>query len=90
MRSISVKIGGKFTRLRGHIICPRSLTTWAKYAIYGGIDKIPQICHGYGYMWSKVGLCGGKWGVQLHIYQTIYNLVVFSSKLVVYILVDHL
>ena len=41
--------------------------------------------------------CGAKWdyvegngGVQLHVYQTIYNLVVFSSKLVVYILVDHL
>jgi hypothetical protein len=34
---------------------------WAKYAIYEGIDKIPQICHGYGYMWSKVDYDGGLW-----------------------------
>jgi len=34
---------------------------WAKYAIYECIDKIPQICHGYGYMWSKVDYGGGLW-----------------------------
>ena len=54
MRYKSVKIVGKFSPLRGHFICPRSLTIWAKYAIYGGIDKIPQICR-------DMGLCGAKW-----------------------------
>jgi hypothetical protein len=49
---------------------------WAKYAIYEGIDKIPQICHGYGYMWSKVDYGGVKWSVPLHVYLSIYNLVV--------------
>jgi len=47
---------------------PEALTMWAKYAIYEGIDKIPQICHGYGYMWSKVDYGGGKWSVPLHVY----------------------
>jgi len=44
MRYISVRIVGEFTRLREHILYPRSLTGWAKYAIYEAIDKIPQIC----------------------------------------------
>ena len=54
MRSISVRIVGKFSRLRETFICPRSLTTWAEYAIYGAIDKIPQICR-------HMALCGAKW-----------------------------
>ena len=34
---------------------------------------------------------GLKWGVaQLHVYLTIYILVIISSKLVVYFMVDHL
>ena len=61
MRSISVRIVGKFSRLRETFICPRSLTTWAEYAIYGAIDKIPQICHTYGSMWSKMDYGGVKW-----------------------------
>jgi hypothetical protein len=55
---------------------PEALTMWAKYAIYGAIDKIPEICHGYGYMWSKVDYDGGLWSVPLHVYLSIYNLVV--------------
>jgi len=66
------------------------LTTWAKYAIYEGIDKIPQICHTYGSMWSKMDYGGVKWSVQLHVYLTIYILVIISSKLVVYFMADHL
>jgi hypothetical protein len=47
---------------------------WAKYAIYEGIDKIPQICHGYGYMWSKVDYDGGLWrAVPLHVYLSTYT-----------------
>ena len=41
-------------------------------------------------MWSKMDYGGVKWSVQLHVYQTIYILVIISSKLVVYIIVDHL
>jgi hypothetical protein len=63
---------------------------WAKYAIYEGIDKIPQICHGYGYMWSKVDYGGVKWSVPLHVYLIYYNIVIISSNLVVYILIDML
>ena len=55
---------------------PEALTMWAKYAIYEAIDKIPEICHGYGYMWSKVDYGGVKWSVSLHVYLSIYNLVV--------------
>ena len=45
---------GHFTRLRGHIKSPRSLTIWAKYAIYESIDKIPQIWY------RDIYLCGAK------------------------------
>ena len=55
MRYKSVKIVGKFTRLRGHFICPESLTIWAKYAIYESIDKIPQIWY------MDICSCGAKW-----------------------------
>ena len=34
MRSKSVKIVGKFSRLREHFYIPEMLTEWAKYAIY--------------------------------------------------------
>jgi hypothetical protein len=34
---------------------------WAKYAIYEGIDKIPQICSIWAPMWSKVDYGGGLW-----------------------------
>jgi hypothetical protein len=27
---------------------------WAEYAIYGAIDKIPEICRACGDMWSKM------------------------------------
>jgi hypothetical protein len=42
---------------------PEALTMWAKYAIYEAIDKIPQICHTYGSMWSKVDYGGVKGSV---------------------------
>ena len=59
---------GHFTRLRGHIICPRSLTIWAKYAIYESIDKIPQIWYrDICFMWSKRDYGGVIWSAQLHI-----------------------
>jgi hypothetical protein len=45
---------GHFTRLRGHIKSPGSLTIWAKYAIYESIDKIPQIWY------RDIYLCGAK------------------------------
>ena len=60
MRSISVRIVGKFSRLRETFICPRSLTTWAEYAIYGAIDKIPQICRG---IWIYVEQNGLRWRI---------------------------
>lgn len=41
-------------------------------------------------MWSKMDYGGVKWSVQLHVYLTIYILVIISSKLVVYFIVDHL
>jgi hypothetical protein len=63
---------------------------WAKYAIYEGIDKIPQICHTYGSMWSKVDYGGVKGSVQLHVYLITYKLVVIDQELVVYFMVDHL
>ncbi len=45
----------------------------------------------YGSMWSKMVLCGELWrAVPLHVYLTIYKLVIISSKLVVYFIVDHL
>jgi hypothetical protein len=70
---------------------PEALTIWAKYAIYEAIDKIPQICHGYGYMWSKMVLCGELWrAVPLHVYLTIHISVVIDQELVVYFMVDHL
>ena len=69
---------------------PEALTMWAKYAIYEGIDKIPQICHGYGYMWSKMDYGGVKWSVPLHVYLITYISVVFTQELVVYFMVDHL
>ena len=82
---------GQISRLRGHILCPRSLTIWAEYAIYEGIDKIPQICR-------DMDLCGAKWITvehyggfgPLHVYLCIYILVLISSKLVVYFMVDML
>jgi hypothetical protein len=51
----------KFLRYGACPNAPEALTMWAIYAIYEGIDKIPQICHGYGYMWSKVDYDGGLW-----------------------------
>ena len=59
---------------------------WAKYAIYEGIDKIPQICHVCGAKWITVEDYGGLG--PLHVYLTIYILVIISSKLVVYFMVD--
>ena len=41
-------------------------------------------------MWSKMVLRGVKWSVQLHVYLTIYNLVVIDQELVVYFMVGHL
>ena len=41
-------------------------------------------------MWSKMDYGGVKWSVPLHVYQTIYNLVVIDQELVVCIIVDHL
>ena len=41
-------------------------------------------------MWGKRDYGGVKWSVQLHVYQTIYILVIISSKLVVYFMVDML
>lgn len=90
MRSKSVRMWAKFPVYGRHFYAPEALTIWAKYAIYEGIDKIPQICHGYGYMWSKVDYGGVKWGVQLHVYLITYISVVFNSKLVVYFMVDNL
>ena len=46
---------------------------------------------GYGSMWSKMVLCGELWrAVPLHVYLSIYILVIISSKLVVYFMVDML
>ena len=41
-------------------------------------------------MWSKMDYGGVKWSVQLHVYLSIYNIVIISSKLVVYIMLDDL
>jgi hypothetical protein len=54
-------LGANFSVYGAILNAPEALTMWAKYAIYEGIDKIPQICHGYGYMWSKVDYGGGLW-----------------------------
>jgi hypothetical protein len=51
MRSISVKMWANFSVYGAILNTPEALTIWAKYAIYEGIDKIPQICH----------VCGAKW-----------------------------
>ena len=51
MRSISVRMWAKFPVYGRHFYAPEALTIWAEYAIYEGIDKIPQICH----------VCGAKW-----------------------------
>jgi len=75
----------KFPVYGRHFYAPEALTIWAEYAIYGAIDKIPQICR-------HMDLCGAKWItvehygglVPLHVYLTIYILVIISSKLVVY------
>jgi hypothetical protein len=83
-------LGANFPVYGRHLYAPEALTIWAEYAIYGAIDKIPQICHGYGYMWSKMDYGGVKWSVPLHVYLIIYNLVVIDQELVVYIMVDHL
>ena len=83
-------MGANFPVYGRHFYAPEALTIWAEYAIYEGIDKIPQICHVCGSMWSKMDYGGVKWRAQLHVYQTIYKLVIISSKLVVYIIVDHL
>ena len=61
MRSISVRMWAKFPVYGRHLYAPEALTIWAEYAIYGAIDKIPQICRGIwiyveqnGLRWSKV------------------------------------
>jgi hypothetical protein len=54
MRSISVKMWAKFPLYGDIFIAPEALTIWAKYAIYEGIDKIPQICRHMDSMWSKM------------------------------------
>ena len=41
-------------------------------------------------MWSKMDYGGVKWRAQLHVYLSIYNIVIISSNLVVYILIDML
>ena len=41
-------------------------------------------------MWGKMDYDGVKWSVQLHIYLNRYNIVIISSILVVYIMLDHL
>ena len=41
-------------------------------------------------MWSKMDYGGGKWSAQLHVYLIYYNIVIISSNLVVYILIDML
>ena len=41
-------------------------------------------------MWSKMDYGGVKWSVQLHVYLIYYNIVIISSNLVVYILIDML
>ena len=67
-----------------------SVRMWAKYAIYEAIDKIPQICHTYGSMWSKMDYGGVKGRAQLHVYLITYKLVVIDQELVVYFMVDTL
>jgi len=44
-------LGANFSVYGAILNAPEALTMWAKYAIYEGIDKIPQICH----------VCGAKW-----------------------------
>jgi len=41
-------------------------------------------------IWSKMDYGGVKWGAELHVYLIYYNIVIISSNLVVYILVDML
>jgi hypothetical protein len=80
----------KFPVYGRHFYAPEALTIWAEYAIYEGIDKIPQICHTCGSMWSKMDYGGVKGSVQLHVYLTTYISVVIDQELVVYFMVDHL
>jgi len=54
-------LGANFSVYGAILYAPEALTIWAIYAIYEGIDKIPQICHTYGSMWSKVDYGGGLW-----------------------------
>jgi hypothetical protein len=61
-------LGANFPVYGDILYTPEALTMWAIYAIYEAIDKIPEICHGYGYMWGKVDYGGVKWRAQLHIY----------------------
>ena len=90
MRSISVRMWAKLCLYDTILNAPEALTMWAKYAIYEGIDKIPQICHTYGSMWSKMDYGGVKGRAQLHVYLSIYKLVVIDQELVVYFMVGHL
>jgi hypothetical protein len=90
MRSISVRMWAKFSVYGDILNAPEALTMWAKYAIYEAIDKIPQICHTYGSMWSKMDYGGVKGRAQLHVYLITYKLVVIDQELVVYFMVDHL
>jgi hypothetical protein len=83
-------LGANFPVYGRHFYAPEALTIWAEYAIYEGIDKIPQICHGYGCMWSKMDYGGVKGRVPLHVYLTTYISVVFTQELVVYFMVDDL
>jgi hypothetical protein len=69
----------KFPVYGRHFYAPEALTIWAEYAIYEGIDKIPQICHVCGSMWSKMDYGGVKWSVQLHVYLTTYISVVIDQ-----------
>jgi hypothetical protein len=80
----------KFLVYEDILNAPEALTIWAKYAIYEAIDKIPEICRHMGSIWSKVDYGGVKWRAQLHVYLSIYILVIISSKLVVYFMVDTL
>jgi hypothetical protein len=49
----------------GQIVIKNLLTKWAKYAIYGAIDKIPEICR-HAFMWGKMGLSGANWRLRLN------------------------
>ena len=90
MRSISVRMWANFSVYGDILNAPEALTMWAKYAIYEAIDKIPEICHTYGSMWSKMDYGGVKGSVQLHVYLTIHISVVIDQELVVYFMVGHL